>query len=234
MGTVIDFEDRAQIKQISVHLQKTAEQRAVVMKRLAQYNFATPLAVILDGFARGLHMRMVDYKDILDFTDIDFRIVETQLNDADYKIKYCKLYIKDSSAIAAPDCAVVGLDSGSVMFSLSMHYGSLSRWVEHQPLNKMVLLEKAEKLFTPHVTEANCGYDALRAYLEELLVSMDNVGYVYYPYWDNNVTDDRLDRVAFYAVCQDICISVVVHGERYLKHLTILNTPTLDTEVQTT
>lgn len=225
MGNVIDFEDRSQIKQISVHLMKTAEQRKVVKERLAQYNFATPLAVILDSFSRNLYARMVEYKDILDFTAIDFRIVEAKINDADYKIKYCKLSISDSSAVPAPDSTVVGLANGSMMFYMSMHYGSLSRWADVRSLDKSIILEKAEKLFTPHVTDANCGYDALRAYLEELLASMDDVGYVYYPYWDNNVTEDSLDRITFYAVCRDVCIAVTVHGQRYLNHLTLLNTP---------
>jgi hypothetical protein len=60
-------------------------------------------------------------------------------------------------------------------------------------------------------------------------------GYVFRAYWDNNDTSDIYNnRIAFYAIRNDVVVAVTVHGERYLKHLTILNTPQPDNEVQST
>ena len=235
MGNVVDVQDELFLKQMGVQLRRAAEQRASELDEIKKFSFSAPIVTVIEQLAGELYNRMINQKDVLNFIGIRHAWIYNVTNDREHKLKYCKIQLCDLSAIPNTGVNTQGEIRGHEMFSMSLHYGYPTCWEGINALDGALILEKATKLFEPFADDFNCGCGTLLAYLESLVNVFQTEGYVFYAYWDNNDTTDIYNgRITFYAVRSDVTIAMTVHGERYLKHLTILNTPKPDTEVQTT
>lgn len=219
MDNVVNLDDQRFIEKTKTDLTKARDARDKTLAFLNQSAYALPMVNLLEQYSAKMFYRMTVQKDMLDFTNYTGKLTASGV-DGFTIMTSCLVRISDDSAISAD--ITRGLPDGNIFINLTMRYVTGIHWDDTKSFDRAAIMTHATSLFDKHATAANCGCSALYAYLESLLLPLEEMGYSFYPYWDEQCAG-RMDRISFTAMKDGVWFGVVVHGQRYLDHLTLLN-----------
>lgn len=223
MSNIVNLDDQRFIEKVKQDITAARDKRDQTIVYLNTSAYTAPMVSLLEQYSAKLFYRMTILKDMLDFTTYNAKITASGV-DGITIVTSCMVRINDESAISSDDAR--GLANGHIVFNLTMRYAMDIQTDDIKSFDREAIMQSAIKLFDRHATVANCGCSALYAYLESLLLPLEEMGYSFYPYWHGE-TSSRLDTLSFSAMRNGVWFGIVVHGQRYLDHLTLLNTPTV-------
>lgn len=220
MDNVVSLDDQRFIEQTKQGILAARDVREKTIAYLNTSTYTAPMVNLLEQYSAEMFYRMTVQKDVLDFTTYNAKITASGIDGITITTS-CLVRISDDSAICPDESR--GLPNGHIVINLTMRYAMGTQMDDVKSFDREAIMRRATELFDKHATAENCGCSALYAYLESLLLPLEEMGYSFYPYWHGE-TSSRMDTMSFSAIRNGVWFGVVVHGQRYLDHLTLLNT----------